>query len=93
MATRVERSGIEGCISRVNTGIENLNSAATAINAAMDELCNHWEGAAYNKAMSVYDEEYRDLLTKTVPEAVEEFKNYINQCMEMIIDLDNQLAG
>ena len=79
MATRVERSGIEGCISRVNTG--------------MDELCNHWEGAAYNKAMSVYDEEYRDLLTKTVPEAVEEFKNYINQCMEMIIDLDNQLAG
>ncbi len=93
MATRVERTGIEECISKVNSAIEQLNAAAAEINASMNELPNYWEGAAYDKARSVYEEEYQNLLTTTVPDAVSNFRDYINQCMEKIIEIDEQLAG
>ena len=93
MATRVERSGIEACIRKVNEAINELNNAAKEINTSMNELPNHWEGAAYDKARAVYEENYQKLLTNTVPEAVQDFRDYINQCMEKIIELDNQLAG
>lgn len=93
MATRVERSGIESCISKVNTAIEALNDAAKDVNQSMNELPNYWEGAAYDKARSVYEEQYQQLLTTTVPKAVEDFRDYINQCMQKIIELDQQLAG
>lgn len=93
MATRVERSGIETCIGKINSAIEELNSAAREINQTMNELPNYWEGAAYDKARNVYEEQYQQLLTTTVPQAVEDFKSYIDQCMQKIIELDNQLAG
>ena len=93
MATRVERSGIETCIGKINSAIEELNSAASAINQSMNELPSYSEGAAYDKARSVYEEQYQTLLTTTVPHAVEDFKAYIDQCIQKIIELDNQLAG
>ena len=93
MATRVERAGIEDCIKRINSAIEQLSSAASEINSSMDELPSYWEGAAYDKARSTYEEEYQNLLTKTVPDAVENFKNYIGQCKDKIIEIDEQLAG
>lgn len=93
MATRVERSGIESCISKVNVAIEALNQAAKDVNSSMNDLPNYWEGAAYDKARSVYEEQYQQLLTTTVPKAVEDFRDYINQCMQKIIELDQQLAG
>lgn len=93
MATRVDKAGIEGCVSKVNVAIEALREAAKDINTSMNELPNYWEGAAYDKARSTYEEEYQTLLTTTVPTAVENFRDYINQCMEKIIELDQQLSG
>lgn len=93
MATRVERAGIETCIAKVNTAIEELKNAAKEINDSMNELPNYWEGDAYNKARTVYEEQYQGLLTNTVPTAVEDFRDYINQCKDKIIELDQQLAG
>lgn len=93
MATRVERSGIEACISKVNAAIDELNNAAKEINQSMNELPNYWEGAAYDKARATYEEQYQGLLTSTVPQAVENFRDYINQCKDKIIELDQQLAG
>lgn len=93
MATRVERTGIESCISTINSAIEDLNRAAKQVNSSMNELPNYWEGAAYDKARAIYEEEYQQLLTTTVPTAVEDFKSYINQCKDKIIELDQQLAG
>lgn len=93
MATRVERSGIEACITKINAAIEELNNAAKEVNQTMNELPNYWEGTAYDKARSVYEEQYQGLLTTTVPKAVEDFRDYINQCKDKIIELDNQLAG
>lgn len=93
MATRVERSGIEECIKKVNEAIDELINASSVIERSMNELPNHWEGAAYDKARATYEEEYQTLLTTTVPEAVGSFRDYINQCMEKIIEIDEQLAG
>lgn len=91
--TRVERSGIEECIKKINGAIEQLNSAAKEVDNSMNDIANYWEGAAYDNARQTYDEEYRDLLTKTVPEAVGDFKSYIDQCLQKIQELDEQLAG
>ena len=38
-------------------------------------------------------DQYQGLLTNTVPKAVEDFRDYINQCKDKIIELDQQLAG
>lgn len=93
MATRVERTGIEDCVKRVNEAISMLSTAASDIDKAMNELPEYWEGAAYDNARRIYEDEYENLLTTTVPEAVSSFRDYINTCMAKIIDLDNQLAG
>ena len=93
MATRVERTGIEECIKKVNEAIEQLSAAASTIDTTMGELPNYWEGAAYDKANETYVEQYQTLLTQTVPTAVGDFRDYINQCMEKIIEIDEQLAG
>ena len=88
-----ERAGIESCIRKVNEAIEQLNSAAAAIDSAMNELPEYWEGASYDKARATYEEAYRNLLITTVPNAVGDFRDYINGCMEKIIEIDEQLAG
>ena len=93
MATRVEREGIEECIDRMNKAIEQLNAAADQIEKTMNDLPNYWEGNAYNAARKTYEEEYQQLLTSTVPDAVSSFKDYITQCKNKIIELDEQLAG
>lgn len=93
MVTRVEKDGIDGCIKRVNEAIDELNRAAGEIEKAMNELPEYWEGAAYNNARDTYESEYQTLLIKTVPDAVSSFRDYINDCMNKIIEIDNQLAG
>lgn len=93
MAIRVERSGIESCISKINVAIESLNDAAKDVNNSMNELPNYWEGAAYDSARNTYEEQYQKLLTSTIPKAVEDFRDYINQCKEKIVEIDQQLAG
>ena len=93
MATRVERAGIEACIAKINAAIEELEAAAKEINSSMGDLPSYWEGAAYDKARAIYEERYQTLLTNTVPQAVGDFRDYINQCKEKIIEIDNQLAG
>lgn len=92
MATRVEAGGIEACVSTINSAIEDLKTAASAIDRAMNEIGNSWEGDAYNNAMNTYDSDYKTLLTTTIPESVDSFKTYINNCKDKIIETDQQLA-
>ena len=55
MATRVERTGIEACITKVNAAIEQLIEASSEIETAMNDLPNYWEGAAYDNARNTYE--------------------------------------
>lgn len=93
MAIYVEREGIEACISRIQSAIEQLQTAASDIDKTMGDLPTYWQGAAYDKAQDTYVQEYQTLLTKTVPENVESFKQFISNCKETIVDIDNQLSG
>ena len=89
----VDREGIEACIAKISSAIEELQSAATTIDQTMGELPEYWQGAAYEKAEATYSAEYKQLLTKTVPENVETFKVFIADCKEAIVDIDRQLSG
>ena len=93
MVTNVDEVGIRECLGQISAAIEQLNAAAAAIDTTMADLPNYWAGAAYETARDTYDTEYKNLLTTTVPQAVEEFGAYIKQCMEKVIELDQQLAG
>lgn len=93
MAIYVEREGIESCIDKIQKAIEQLQAAASEIDKSMGDLPNYWQGAAYEKANTTYMDEYQQLLTKTVPESVDSFKQFINGCKETIIDIDTQLSG
>lgn len=93
MAIYVEREGIEGCISKIQTAIQDLQNAASSIDKTMGELPTYWQGAAYDKAQATYAEEYQTLLTKTVPEQVDAFNQFINNCKDTIVDIDTQLSG
>ena len=84
---------IEHCIIKINNAIDALSSAAAEIERTMNELPNYWEGAAYENARTTYEEQYQTLLITTVPESVSSFRDYINTCMEKIIEIDEQLAG
>lgn len=88
MTIRVEKEGIESCISKIRGAIDTLKEAASTIDTTMGELPAYWEGAAYNKAEETYEEQYKTLLTQTVPEFVEDFRSYINTCMQTIIEID-----
>lgn len=82
MATRVERTGIEACIIKVNAAIEQLIEASSEIETAMNDLPNYWEGAAYDNARNTYEEEDNDT-AQTVPDSVTNFKDYINNCVKI----------
>lgn len=93
MATRVDREGMEMCISQINTQVEALISAATSINTVMGNLPQYWEGDAYNAAEATYNEQYKAFLMEKVPTMVKEFNDYIEGCKRTILDIDAQLAG
>ena len=93
MAIYVEREGIETCITKIQNAIEQLQAAASEIDKTMGDLPTYWQGAAYDKAATTYIDEYQTLLTKTVPDSVDSFKQFINGCKDTIIDIDTQLSG
>lgn len=93
MAIYVERSGIEGCIKKIQQATADLQAAAKLIDKTMGELPTYWQGDSYNKAQSTYAEEYQTLLAKTVPESVESFNQFIEGCKNTIVEIDQQLSG
>lgn len=93
MAIYVEREGIEACISKIQSAIDQLIEAASTVDKTMGELPSYWQGSSYEKANATYVEQYQTLLTKTVPTEVDNFKQFINNCKTTIVDIDIQLSG
>ncbi|MCL2224531.1 MAG: hypothetical protein FWB96_06150 [Defluviitaleaceae bacterium] len=81
------------CVKRISAEIPVMRDSAAKISAAMNDLPNHWRGEASDKAQYTYDEQYRTLLTKTVPDAVESFGQFMDHCMQQLIEIDRMLAG
>lgn len=92
MAIYLDRAGADACINKINKAIGELQAAATAINSAMDELREPWQGDSANSAQERYNSEYKDVLTKKVPETVDNFKKFIDDCMNEIVRVDQTLG-
>ena len=90
--TRYDKEGIEQCTNQIKVAINNLIEAANAVDKTMQQLPTYWEGPSYEKANSTYEAEYRPFLTKTVPDSVEKFNQYIEDCKKAIIELDEQMG-
>lgn len=93
MAVYLDRPGVEECTSAIGREIEALEGAAKSIDSIMGKLTQYWQGAAADKAQATYAEEYKTMLTQTVPQAVEDFKKFIDGCKQAIIEVDTQLSG
>lgn len=93
MAIYVDREGIEQCVAKIQSSIEELNNAARQIDGTMAELSAYWKGSSADKAQTTYSYEYKTLLTKTVPDQVDSFKKFIDDCKKAIVETDAQLSG
>jgi len=89
----LDKPGVEGVIGKISSAIDGLEEQAKNINDAMTEVEAFWKGNAHDKAQSTYDTEYRQLLTVTIPQEVENFRKFIETCKKAIEDVDNQLSG
>lgn len=89
----LDRAGADGCVSKINSQIEALNEAASAINSTMGELQGCWKGTSADRAQQDYAENYQHVLSHDVPEMVEGLKQFIDGCVKAIYDTDAQLGG
>lgn len=93
MGIKLIEEDVNQCVSRVTSAIDTLDAAAKEIDAAMGDLGDFWEGAAYDYTMDVYATEYQKFLIETVPTNVESLRDYIEKCKNTIVEVDAQLAG
>lgn len=91
--TRVEYEGCKNCVDKINQQISVLTEAAATIDKTMQEISNYWEGTSHDKAQEEYVTYYQKQLTKDVPQAVENFRQYINKCHEIIRQADAAMSG
>lgn len=90
----LDRAGAEGVVSSINTQIENLRDAASAINdAVVSQMPEYWRGTAHDKAENTYVESYQNFLMEKVPAMVEELNKFMNDCVTEIANVDAQLGG
>ena len=91
--TRVNKPGLEEQIGRISTLIGEIQSEAESINAVMYQLTENWDGDAYNETMNTYENDYKSKITVEIPERLNEFNGYIQNCMNTISEVDASLAG
>lgn len=94
MAIYLDREGVENVVAKIVTAVEALEEAAGQVDSQMmGELGSYWQGNSYDKVILTYEESYREMLTKTVPETVRELNNFIDKCKQAIVEVDQQLSG
>lgn len=90
----LDKPNAEKVIGNVNNKIMEMEELASQIDRLIvNELPEFWQGASADKAQSTYADEYKNFLQKKVPEMVTALKDYMQDCVKSITDVDNQLAG
>lgn len=85
----------QGCIEQMRQTIENLRVQAEAFDKIMaddTQLHQYWKGSSFLATREEYCSEYQTLLTKTLPNKVDELAEFIKRCTNAIKDVDNQLS-
>lgn len=90
----VDFEGVQTCISQVETQVENLKNAAAEISTTIEtNLGEFWRGRSYEKCVSTYENEYKNLLTNQVPELVEQMEKFIQVCRDRLREADEELGN
>lgn len=90
----LDKPNAEKVIGDVTGKIREMEELAVQIDRLIvNQLPEYWKGASAYKAQSTYAEEYKNFLQKKVPEMVTALKDYMQDCVKNITDVDNQLAG
>lgn len=90
----LDKSNAEKVISDVNNKIREMEDNAAQIDRLIaSQLPEYWQGVSADKAQSTYADEYKNFLQRKVPEMVTALKDYMQDCVKSITDVDNQLAG
>ena len=89
----LDKAEADACVKNIERQIEQLQTAANTIDAAMVRLSSAWKGSSADKAQSTYQTEFRTLLTRTIPTATTEFKRFMGDCVRSIFDTDQMLSG
>ena len=81
-------------ITPIQSEIEKMEDAAATITKLMgDDLALYWSGTAFEKAVRTYQDDYKEFIEVRVPKTMEEFKNYIQGCLDKLKETDESLAG
>ena len=90
----LDKPNAEKVIGDVTGKIREMEELAVQIDRLIvNQLPEYWKGASADKAQSTYAEEYKNFLQKKVPEMVTALKDYMQDCVKNITDVDKQLAG
>lgn len=90
----LDKPNAEKIIGEVKGKIIEMEELAAQIDRLIvTQLPEYWQGASADKAQSTYLDEYKSFLQKKVPEMVTALKDYMQDCVKSITDVDNQLAG
>lgn len=80
-------------ITPIQSEIEKMEDAAATITKLMGDLASYWSGTSFDAAERTYQDDYKGFIEVKVPETMEEFKNYIQGCLDKLKETDESLAG
>lgn len=90
----LDRPNAEKVISDVTKKIHDLETLAGEIDRLIQQqLPDYWKGVAADKAESTYVEQYKDFLQRKVPDMVGSLRDYMQDCVREISNVDSQLGG
>ena len=90
----LEKERAEQIINNVKAQIDQLETTAKTIDKLIvSELPTAWKGVSASKTQSTYQEEYKTFLQRNVPDMVTALKDYMQQCVKSIAEVDRQLSG
>ncbi len=90
----LDKAGADGVVAAVKGEIEELKETAKRIdNSILKDLPTYWQGEAHDKTEMTYLDSYQKFLSVQIPDMVDQLKQYMEQCVQAITDVDHQLAG
>ncbi len=93
-ALYLDKPNAENVINDVTAKIIAMEENANQMDRLIaSQLPQYWKGVSADKAQSTYVDEYKNFLQKKVPEMVSALKDYMQECVKSIAEVDNQLAG
>ena len=94
MALRVDyENAVENVIKPISNCINTMKNEASTISTKIGELDVYWEGSAYNNAMNEYSTNYDTFINTDLPNKLDEFNKYLDDCLKSLKELDEQIGG